>query len=519
MIHRNLPTARAEAVSGLSGDILPAFIEHLRATGLSAGRIGSLRPSAQHFLTWLGLCGIAVESIDDAVLRSFRRHDCHCPGMRRERHKMLTSPRRQFLAGALRVVQFLEDQGSIPHPGELDANLGHLDDFIVRCTAEGYRPDVLVTYRCSCRHVLFWLHRSRISIREVDAETLEHFSCHDCVCPGAFRSLRQRVTGSRYDYPFRSFLLHLAETGVLPVQSVTSKTRAGSAMGPFKAWLRRHRGIGEDSIHKHAQRAALLVAELGPDPRSYDAKAIREALLRLYDENSPSLPGKLASSMRMYLRYLAANGICSPSLIDAVPAATSWRLSSLPRYIGPEDVEHVIACCAVTTPAGLRDKAILLLLARLALRAGDVVALGLEDIDWRNALVRVCGKSKRQEALPLPQDAGDAILAYIETARPRVADDKVFLRALAPHRPLASSGSVTGIVIRALKRAGLEEARPQGAHLFRHSAATNMVRSGQSLEAIAALLRHQSMETTTIYAKTNKPMLLEVAQPWIGGRP
>ena len=519
MNHRNLPTVGPEAVSGLPSDILRAFIEHLRAAGLCASRIRHLRPAAQHFLTWLGLSGTSVEAIDDAVLCSFRRHDCHCPGMQRERHKMLTAPRREFMAGAWRIVQFLEDEGCIPHPGELDANLGHLDGFIARCRAEGYGPNSLFIYRSSCRHVLFWLHRSRISISEVGAETLERFFRHDCVCPGTFQSLRQRVTGSRYDFPFRSFLLHLAETGVLPVQSVTSKTRADAAMEPFKAWLRRHRGIGEDSIHQHSKRVALLVAELGPDPRSYDAKGIREALLRHYDENSPSLPGKFASAMRMYLRYLAANGMCSPSLIDAVPTATTWRLSSLPRYIDPEDVEHVIACCDVTTPVGVRDKAILLLLARLALRAGDIVALRLEDIDWRNALVRVCGKSKRQEALPLPQDAGDAILAYIEKARPRITDDRVFLRALAPHRPLASGRSVTQIVARALKRAGLGEARPQGAYLFRHSAATNMVRSGQSLEAIGALLRHQSMETTTIYAKTDKPMLLEVAQPWIGDRP
>ena len=205
-----------------------------------------------------------------------------------------------------------------------------------------------------------------------------------------------------------------------------------------------------------------------------------------------------------------------PFLVDAVPAATTWRLASLPRHIAPEQVERVIAACDVNSPLGLRDKAILLLLARLALRAGDIVALRLEDIDWRGALVRVCGKSKRGECLPLPQDAGDGILDYVERARPRVAESRVFLRTLAPHRPLACSQSVTGIVVRALKRAGLEEARPRGAHLFRHSAATNMLRSGHSLETIGALLRHRSMETTAIYAKTDAPMLAEIAQPWIG---
>ena len=331
MNRRNLSTVGPKAVSGPLGDILHAFIEHLRAAGLSGSRIRHLRAAAQHFLTWLGVSGMSVEAIDDAVLCSFRRHDCHCPGMQRERNKMLTAPRREFMAGALRIVQFLEDQGCIPHPGELDANLGHLDGFIAQCRARGYRPDALFIYRSSCRHVLFWLHRSRISIRDVDAETLERFFRHDCVCPGTFQSLRQRVTASRYDNPFRSFLLHLAETGALPAQSLTSETGTDPAIEPFKAWLRRHRGIGEGSIHQHAQRAALLVAELGPDPRSYDAKGVREALLRHYDENSPSLPGKFASAMRMYLRYLAVNGSCSPSLIDAVPTATTALLPDASR--------------------------------------------------------------------------------------------------------------------------------------------------------------------------------------------
>ena len=315
----------------------------------------------------------------------------------------------------------------------------------------------------------------------------------------------------------RSFVQYLDATDVVSVQKMMPEPDAGPAMGPFEEWLRHYRGIGEGTIFRHSRQAAMLVADLGPDPRSYDAAGIREALLGRYDGVSSSFAGKLASSMRMYLRYLALSDLCSPSLIDAVPTATTWRLAPLPRYIMPEQVEHVIACCDVTTPVGCRDKAILLLLARLALRANDIVALRLEDIDWRKALVQVCGKSKREECLPLPQDAGDGILDYIEKARPRVAEKRVFLRTMAPYRPLASSHAITGVVVRALKRAGLEKARPQGAHLFRHSAATNLLRFGQSLETISTLLRHKSMATTTIYAKTDAPMLHEIAQPWIGG--
>ncbi len=516
MNHLTVTTARSETGSGLLSDILGAFTGYLCAACLSANHISMLRLGARHFLTWLDLCGIAFESIDDAVLCAFRRHDCHCPGMEGERQKMLASGNRGFMTGALKLVQFLEDQGRIPHPGELDANLHHLEGFIARCKEQGYGANPLQKYRSSCQHILIWLHRSRISITEVDAETLERFLRHDCVCPGNRKRRCPRDSGARYEYPFRRFLQHLDETGTVPVPVMTPEPETDLAMAPFEAWLRRHRGISEKSAHQHCHQAAMLVADLGPDPRSYDAAGIREVLLQHYAGVSRSFAGKLAGSMRMYLRYLASTDRCSASLVDAVPTATTWRLASLPRYISPEEIEHVIACCDVNSPAGLRDKAVLLLLARLALRAGDIVALRLEDIDWRGALVRVCGKSKRQECLPLPQDAGDAVLDYIEKTRPRIAETRIFLKVKAPYGPLASRQSIANIVVSALKRAGLEEVRPQGAHLFRHSTATAMLRSGQSMETISALLRHKSMETTAIYAKTNTSMLLEIAQPWIG---
>lgn len=160
----------------------------------------------------------------------------------------------------------------------------------------------------------------------------------------------------------------------------------------------------------------------------------------------------------------------------------------------------------------MRNRAILLLLARLALRAGDISSLGLADIDWGNALVRVCGKSKRPARPPLSQDVGDTLLDYIERARPPVDTDRVFVRAPAPHRPFASSSAISYIASAALERAGVDAPGPRGAHLFRHSAATNPLRSGATLDAIGALLRHRSPDTTAIYANVDTRMLQGVAQ-------
>ena len=153
---------------------------------------------------------------------------------------------------------------------------------------------------------------------------------------------------------------------------------------------------------------------------------VRKVLLRRFAEISKSHAQRLVSVMRVYLRFLSSTGQCSASLVGAVPKSGVWRLATLPRYLPAEDVEKVIASCDGTRPADIRDRAILLLLARLGLRASDVRLLQLGDIDWCNSELHVCGKSRRSVRLPLPQDAGDALLAYIERARPESANRRSF---------------------------------------------------------------------------------------------
>lgn len=181
-------------------------------------------------------------------------------------------------------------------------------------------------------------------------------------------------------------------------------------------------------------------------------------------------------------------------------------------------MQRIIDACDSDRPDGARDRAILLLLARLGLRGGDIIQMRLGDIDWTGARVRVVGKGRREARLPLPQEVGDAILAYLRDRRPVVACDRVFLRSRAPWRPLAESSCVSAIVRRAMIRAGVS-APTRGAHLMRHSAATAMLREGMSLPSIGVVLRHRSVETTAHYAKVDVELLRSVAQPWIGGTP
>ncbi len=258
---------------------------------------------------------------------------------------------------------------------------------------------------------------------------------------------------------------------------------------------------------------------LGNDPALYNAAAIRHAIENKASRYSRATAQGFATALRAYLRFLASHGRCRSGLEAAVPTFPQWKLSALPRYLVADDIERVIASCDRDTRCGLRNCAILLLLARLGLRAGDIVNMRLEDVDWDEGTLRVHGKGRREVRLPLPQDAGDALLVYLEQARPPVAIDRIFLCVPAPYRAFPSSVVVSGIVQGALARAGIANPPSRGANLLRHSAATSMLRAGTTLDAVSTVLRHRSLDTTAHYAKVDIAMLRPIAQPWPGGAP
>jgi site-specific recombinase XerD len=218
----------------------------------------------------------------------------------------------------------------------------------------------------------------------------------------------------------------------------------------------------------------------------------------------------------MFLRFLIADGKCAAGLDASIPALAHWRLSSLPRYLQPEEVERVITSCDPATPAGARDRAILLLLARLGLRAGDIVRLRLDDLDWKGANIRVAGKGRCQALLPLTQEIGDAIATYIKDGRPRSDTDALFIRSRAPFRAFADHCAISMIVAQAMHRASVVCPSRGAAHVLRHSVASSMLRQGASLQEIAGVLRHRSIATTEIYAKVDVVALRQIAQPWPG---
>jgi site-specific recombinase XerD len=220
--------------------------------------------------------------------------------------------------------------------------------------------------------------------------------------------------------------------------------------------------------------------------------------------------------MRSFLRYLHYKGLINGDLSLAVPKVARWTFSTVPKHLSPDQVREVLRHCDQSTALGRRDYAILLLLARLGLRAGEVARLNLEDIDWENARITVCGKGGKWAQLPLPADVARVMARYLRRDRPRCACRRVFIRDYAPIGGFNSGGAVASIVKRALTRAGVASAR-KGAHLLRHSLATDMLRKGASLDEIGEVLRHKSPDTTAIYAKVDLSALKTLALPWPGG--
>jgi site-specific recombinase XerD len=224
----------------------------------------------------------------------------------------------------------------------------------------------------------------------------------------------------------------------------------------------------------------------------------------------------MATVLRSFLGFLLQQGRITANLAAAVPMVAGWRLSELPRFLETKQVEIVVRSCDRRTRVGKRDYAILLLLARLGLRAGEVARLTLEDIDWRASQLLIRGKGSRVDRLPLSQDAGQALADYLQRGRPECSSRSIFIQRHAPHQPLAGPSSISNVVRAALARAQIQSPH-QGAHVLRHSLATTMLRNGASIAQIGQVLRHQLPQTTEIYAKVDLNALQALALPWPGG--
>jgi len=389
-----------------------------------------------------------------------------------------------------------------------------LKSFSQELSSGGYGKSTVANHVRSAGHFVQWTRRQGAQLAELSERWIDRFEIHltNCHCrTGHWSDAHAWRAGAAYGA--RHFLGHLERTGVVAAEPKAAVSEP-VLLTAFKQWMRQHRGTHDVTLHNYSLPIQALLSRLGEDPAKFDARSLREFVLTESQHCHWTVTQRCTTALRAFLRFLIAEGRCSTAIEAGIPMLAHWRLSRLPRYFQPEDVERLIASCDPMTAMGKRDRAVLLLLARLGLRAGDIVQCRLGDIDWKGGWIHVCGKSRRPTRLPLTQEVGEAIVTYLQEARPKTTVDALFVTCRAPFRRFSSHSAVSVIVDKAIKRAGVERPCRGAAHLLRHSVASNLLRQGASLQDIAVLLRHRSIETTQIYAKVDVAALRQIAQVW-----
>ncbi len=385
----------------------------------------------------------------------------------------------------------------------------YIDGFAQRLNDEGYSWSTSRRYLRSAAHLGRFVEVEGSDLHAIDEEALDAFWRHlpRCACP-------QSNGGTTLDvvHGARAFVDYLSSLGVLKCPTDGGESDEPRLVRAFRRWLEQHRGVAASTSYHYCRGAAKIIETLCDDPGAYEAENLRSFILEQARCSGPGAMKTLISGARAFLRYLSALGRCRAGLDQAIPAVAGWRLAALPRCLSVGEVNRILEACDTGTMMGARDRSIIVLLARLGLRAGDVAGLRFSDIDWADASFVVSGKGRCEMRLPLPQEVGDALVTYMEL-RPQTVADRVFLRAVAPFRPLRCSSAVSAIVARAMRRAGVT-APSYGAHILRHLAATQMLREGASLYEVGAVLRHRSHDMTAYYAKVDVTLLKQVARPW-----
>jgi integrase/recombinase XerD len=386
----------------------------------------------------------------------------------------------------------------------------HLSSFAVALREDGYASVTMQSKLGLLFDFAHWLGRRGICVRELN-------ECH----AAAFVRRRQRKRrihrGDRET--LSQFLAHLRNCDVIPspVRPVCTNSPLADILSRYEKHLHCERGLAPATVVNYVPYARKFLVErfrtremrLG-DLRGVDISAFVLRHAHLMGCRRAQL---MTTAFRSFFRFLFQSGELQVDLSAAVPTVADWRLSTIPKYLIPDEVERVVGSCDRQTSTGRRDYAILLLLARLGLRAGEVVALELDDIDWRAGEILVRGKGLLHDRMPLPVDVGQALTSYLRMDRPACKTRRVFVCMKAPRSGFRGPSTVTTIVRRALDRAGLNPVF-KGAHLLRHSLATRMLRSGASMGEIGEVLRHRIPSTTEIYAKLDFEGLRSLAQPW-----
>jgi integrase/recombinase XerD len=386
----------------------------------------------------------------------------------------------------------------------------YIESFEDRLKARNYTAGTIKTYRVLIRRLAVIMEEAGVRpddltvelaaelVRGEERKTLEPHKCANVA---------------------RRFTEHLIGIGVATATPPTSKQIARETLRhDYENYLRRQRGLCDRSIY-HCWRLADRFLDHRFGDRDDDLRRITSgdiaAFLQHLTTRKPPFKDKTPPThLRNFLQYLFKSGLIDVNLALSVPSVAQRYGARLPRYLKPEEVETLLAAVLIDTPMGRRNYAMVLLLARLGLRAAEVITIQLDDIDWRGGELLVRGKGQRHDRVPIPPDVGAAITEYVR--RDRVtASRALFVTERAPNRPFADGQVLNAILKDAFARTGLKPpCKYVGSHVLRHSLATNLVRQGASLSEIGDMLRHRCRSSTMIYAKLDIEGLRSIAQPW-----
>ena len=395
------------------------------------------------------------------------------------------------------------------HEGPLGV---HIDAYEALLGEQGYSRGSTYVHLHVVADLNRWLKRRKLDLDDVDERTVERY----------LQSRRRFMDGYRgaSSIPYK-FLGMLRDQGIVKDKSMTVTFGACDvAIAKFRQYLAEERGLSasiqcdytrfaHQFLRERFARGSVILSMLS-------ARDVTEFVRRHAHERSARSAQHIVGSLRAFLRYLRYQGAITTDLAACVPKVANWSHSALPRFLQPGQVQQVLNHCDRRSAVGLRNYAILLLLARLGLRACEIVAMALDDIDWQAGHLMVRGKGGQRAQMPLPAEVGRAIAVYLRKGRPSCASRSLFIREHAPRVGFANSAAVSTLVQRALADAGVASPHT-GAHVFRHSLATEMLRQGASLGEIGQLLRHAHPDTTQIYAKVDVNALRPLALRWPGG--
>ena len=385
----------------------------------------------------------------------------------------------------------------------------HLKTYAQRLHDEGYAVQTGQLQLRMLGRFNRWLQSNCLTTDEINSSTVERY----------IRSRRKAGKLRAGDAAALARMLRMLRPDQVEMPS-SPPSACQIVLRQFQHYLRQERGISDATITCYTPVVSAFLAECFPadipDFHQISPSDVTEFVQRQAERITTKHARNVVTALRSFLRHLLHRGAIDTDMAACVPTIATWSLSSVPKFLPAEQIQHVLDCCDLDTAIGKRDYAILLLLARLGLRAGEVVTLTLDDIDWEAGLITVQGKGKRVAQMPLPAEVGAAIADYLSKGRPQCSSRCAFIRAKAPLTGFANSVAICSLVDRAMERAGVAS-EYRGSHLFRHSLATHMLQHGASLPEIGDLLRHRRPDTTRIYAKVDLKSLRSIALPWPGG--